>query len=86
VAALLLILAASVPAVMWVEREADGLELHGPIGIAGAIPFVIVFAIGSLFLGGFVAKTPLPLGTKIAGLAPACLTILGLIAIVIAAL
>lgn len=45
-AALLLVLAATVPVMRWFESEVGDTGLHGPVAVVAALPLVLIYAVG----------------------------------------
>jgi hypothetical protein len=49
-AALLLVLAATIPAVRWFESQVGDTGVHGPVAVVIALPLVVIYAAGALTL------------------------------------
>jgi hypothetical protein len=74
--ALLVIFALGLLAPAWFHREVGDTGLHGPVAIVAAVPFIAVFAVGSLVLAVAVARSKLSTIPFLVGLTPAGLGVL----------
>jgi hypothetical protein len=84
--ALLLVLAAIVPAIRWFESETGESGLHGPVGVIGGIPLLLVFAVGSVVLAVTILRARVGLVQTLVGLVPLSLLLLGAAALALIAL
>jgi len=74
--ALLVVFVVGLLAPVWFQREVGETGLHGPVAIVAAIPFIAVFAVGSLVLSIAVARSKLATIPFLVGLTPAGLGVL----------
>ena len=70
-AALLLVLAATVPVMRWFESEVGDTGLHGPVAVVAALPLVLIYAVGALILAVAVVRARIATIPMLVGLLPA---------------
>ena len=69
----------------WFAREIGPTGLHGPVALAPALPFLIIFAVGSVALAVIVIVRRLPVGTTFIGLVPVGILVVAVIVLLVVA-
>ena len=67
---LFVLLAIGIVATIWFDRQIGEIGAHGPVALAMAIPFAIVFAIGALILSVLAVRARLRPLTMFIGVLP----------------
>jgi len=76
-AALLCLLAATVPTANWFTAEIGETNTHGPVGLIVAIPFLAIFSLGAIILGVLVVRSRMTIIPIMIGLLPLFILLLG---------
>jgi hypothetical protein len=76
-AALIGILAASVPVTISFTNDIGETGMHGPVGAFAAIPFVVIFMLGSIVLGVIVIRSRMAAVPTAIGLLPLFILLAG---------